>query len=238
MVHFMIIGTFSVNSARSLGACLVLALVFGSEARHVSAGQIEKKAAPSSMVAMAEAAEPAMPEVATQTIELRQLPEAESASAPVPEQGSPLERQLAAVHAEWEENARAGRPNPLHLHETANRIREALCEEGETDYCVIPKTKNVDIDRLSYAVAVAETSNCTKGTGVSKRNCHGIFECKNGKCGPKTFANTAQSHIAFKQLWLKAYGDHFPTLSDAKRYSGGPGDTWLYRVTVAYQSRR
>jgi hypothetical protein len=155
-----------------------------------------------------------------------------------------LEEQLVGLQQTWNENVRAGRPNPVHLHLTAQRIRDVLCTEGKSAYCPPPPppkprltARHVDLDRLAYAVAVAETSNCTKGTALSKNNCHGIFECVKGKCGPKRFANTAQSHEAFKELWMRAYGDHFPTLADAKKYSGGPGDTWLNRVKIAYGRR-
>ncbi len=152
-----------------------------------------------------------------------------------------LQRELSDIQMEWRENASVGAKNPVRLHIAANRIRAALCGMGTVRYCLeyaqIPQAKHVDLDRLAYAVSVAETSHCTAGTGISKNNCHGIIECSKGACAMKHFANTNESFLAFKKLWMRAYGDHFPTLEDAKRYSAGPGDTWLERVSIAYYGK-
>ncbi len=161
--------------------------------------------------------------------------------APALRSAESLQKTLSELQMQWTENQRRGVKNPPHLHITAQRIRSALCGMGTVRFCPdygqVPAAKHVDLDRLAYAVSIAETSHCTAGTGLSKHNCHGIIECNKGACAIKRFATTNESFLAFKKLWMKAYGDHFPTLDDAKRYSGGPGDTWLERVTIAYYGR-
>ena len=89
----------------------------------------------------------------------------------------------------------------------------------------------VDLDKLSRAVAVAETGNCTAGVGKSKNNCHGI----RGKKGFLVFKSPAASHAHFKAMWLRVYGDRFPTPADAKTYVGTSGAAgWLKTVTAVY----
>lgn len=144
------------------------------------------------------------------------------------------EQLLAGIQAEWEQTDEVEEKEKL--HQRANQLRAEMCRDGQKQHCPLPPVRQVDIDRLAYAVAVAETSNCTAGTGLSRKNCHGIFGYQNGTYGPLTFATTEQSFQEFKWLWLTKYGDRFPTIHDARRYSGGPGDAWLQRVTIAYQS--
>lgn len=96
----------------------------------------------------------------------------------------------------------------------------------------------VDLDKLSKAVAVAETSGCTDGTARSRNNCHGIM------CWPKTgrtpcyFPNHSASHAAFKKLWAKPtmpYKGQIPDIELAKIYSGNDHpDTWLCNVHRSY----
>lgn len=149
-----------------------------------------------------------------------------------------LEYQLQDLKRRWKENEAAGRKNPNHIPRSADRIRAALCDMGKPRHCPqyagIPEAKNVDIKKLSYAVAVAETSNCTAGSGLSRNNCHGIFGIVDGEWKLRTFKTTAESHLAFQKLWLTKYGDRFPTVEDARRYSAGDGYSWLSRVTIAY----
>lgn len=142
------------------------------------------------------------------------------------------EQLVAGLQKQWLETDDAAERQKL--HDRANQLREEMCREGKKEHCPKPVARNVDLDRLAYAVAVAETSNCTTGTGRSKNNCHGIFGVTNGQYGPRTFQTTDQSFEEFKRLWITKYGDRFPTLQDAQRYSGGPGDSWLTRVTIAY----
>lgn len=96
---------------------------------------------------------------------------------------------------------------------------------------VVHAAEPFDIDKLAHAVAVAETSNCTKGVGKSKNNCHGINACK-GYC---IYSSTTDSFTAFKSIWLRKYGARFPTWNDALKYTNG-NDTkhWMYNVTRIY----
>jgi hypothetical protein len=128
------------------------------------------------------------------------------------------------------------------LHMNANEVRRQLCAEGVTEYCptevkakVELQAKNVDLEKLAHAVAVAETGDCTKGTGVSKNNCHGIFGCANGKCGPRHFESKEQSYEEFQKLWITKYGDRFPTIKDARKYTASDGERWLNTVRVVYE---
>jgi hypothetical protein len=149
-----------------------------------------------------------------------------------------LERELVELKQKWKENESAGKKNPTHISRSADRVRKALCDQGKPRYCPqyadIPDAKHVDIKKLSYAVAVAETSNCTTGSGKSRNNCHGIFGWIDGVWKLRTFKTTEESHLAFQKLWLTKYGDRFPTVEDARRYSAGDGYSWLSRVEIAY----
>jgi hypothetical protein len=148
-----------------------------------------------------------------------------------------LKRELEGLQTRWKNNEETGSRQQAHLHLAASRIRTALCTSGEKDYCPPKKklvAKNVDLDRLAVAVSYAETSGCTAGTALSKNNCHGIFGFQNGKYGALTFNSTDESFEQFKEVWMRSYGDRFPTLEDAKRYTSGPGERWLGVVKVVY----
>lgn len=123
-------------------------------------------------------------------------------------------------------------PEPIKV--TAKVATASLVTTTATGSDVGPVAYNVDLDALAYAIAIAETSNCTAGTGKSKNNCHGIFGVTNGKYGPRTFLSTADSFAEFKRMWLRVYGDRFPTLADAQKYTANEGTYWLRTVTVAY----
>lgn len=214
----MSIGTLLLLHARQWRAGALMTVLLGAQAvQHSSAQRTSEEALP-------------QPEQAALLEEVQPAP-------PPAEDDPTLEDVLVLIQQEKDDNTTAGKTYPRHLDIAESRIRKNLCESGTMEYCDLPQAKNVDLQRLAYAVAVAETSNCSKGTGVSKNNCHGIMECNRSSCSAKTFANTTQSFIAFQKLWLRAYGDRFPTLADAKRYSGGEGDTWLHRVRSAYRSQ-
>ena len=108
-------------------------------------------------------------------------------------------------------------------------LHNTLCLSGKGQHCTPPMAKNVDLAKLAHAVAIAETSD--KGMILAKNNYHGITK-KGG--GFRSFASKEESYLAFQRLWITKYGDHFPTLSDAKKYSGSEGTHWLATVTVAY----
>jgi hypothetical protein len=99
----------------------------------------------------------------------------------------------------------------------------------------------IDIDKLAYAVSMAETHNCTKGYGLSVNNCFGI---KNGSIAPcenqlkdRTciYEKPEESYIAFKKIWTKGYGGRFPTIEDANAWVGKSGRyKWLENVSYYY----
>lgn len=94
--------------------------------------------------------------------------------------------------------------------------------------------KNIDLDKLAYAVSIAETSGCMKGSALSHHNCFGIMIWPKGIRELKTYNTDGESFQDFKDLWLRKYGDRFPTPADAERYSGGEGIEWLSNVKAAY----
>jgi len=153
----------------------------------------------------------------------------------------PLEQVLTDLQRQWQTNTRNHAREQALLHRQADRLRATLCTTGKAEFCLTKpqalQAKNVDIRKLAYAVAVAETKDCTTGMGVSKNNCHGIFGCVEGKCGPREFASKEDSYLEFQRLWLEKYGDRFPTLADAKKYTYSPGKTWLKTVRLVYDKK-
>lgn len=114
---------------------------------------------------------------------------------------------------------------------------------GDTD-----RTK-YDLDKLSQAVAVAETGGCTDGTALNRRNCHGIMGWKyvDRPCGggvpgickqlvrfPRYFKSFDASHAEFKRIWAKSY-KAFPDIALANKYTGKDRTAnWLRNVCSAY----
>ena len=100
---------------------------------------------------------------------------------------------------------------------------------------VVSEAGPADLERLAYAVSVAETANCTKGSGVSKNNCFGIMEWPNGERQLKWYNTTQESFDDFKRVWLRGYGGRFPTLADAKKWTGNDrSKIWLQTVKEKY----
>lgn len=88
----------------------------------------------------------------------------------------------------------------------------------------------VDLNRLARAVAVAETSGCSRGTGITHLNCFGIRE--NGAF--VKFDSHAASFESFKWNWTKSYGG-FPTIEDARKWTGSDSaESWLSHVKANY----
>jgi len=147
-----------------------------------------------------------------------------------------LLQSLKDLQDTWHKNQREYVKTQNRLHIKANAVRRQLCAEGEKEYCAPElQAKNVDLEKLAHAVAVAETADCTKGLGATKNNCHGIFGCVNGVCGPREFLSKEQSYQEFQKLWITKYGDRFPTIKDAQRYTYSDGKQWLHTVRVVYQ---
>jgi hypothetical protein len=90
------------------------------------------------------------------------------------------------------------------------------------------KTAVVDLDKLSYAVAMHETHNCADDTNFTRvNNCHGII--KNG--APERFNSQEESHARFKEIWINGYSGEYPLIAHAKVYSGNDrAETWLKNV--------
>lgn len=91
-----------------------------------------------------------------------------------------------------------------------------------------------DIDKLAYAVAMAETGNCTRGMGLTKNNAFGIMTWERGFREGRTYEKCEDSYVDFKQIWSDYYGE-FPTRAMAERWTGKDSvDTWLKSVKQYY----
>ena len=92
-------------------------------------------------------------------------------------------------------------------------------------------SSGIDLDRLAYCVAIAETGDCTRGIGPRTNNCHGVM--KAGK--PVYFASKQESYDRFKEIWQKGYGG-YPTLEQAQVYTGNDHpETWLSNVRACLE---
>ncbi len=88
----------------------------------------------------------------------------------------------------------------------------------------------LDLDRLAYAVSVAESSACHSPVAYRTNNCHGIII--KGKYAE--FPDTAASYRSFKHTWAKSYKT-FPDRKLAAKYSSeGAADRWLCNVRRVY----
>lgn len=124
---------------------------------------------------------------------------------------------------------------------------EELKEETENketfdDYSEEMKAEHkdaLDLDKLAYAVAMAETHDCTKGYGATHNNCFGIKNANTAPCDwPKMvmcrYNDPSESYEAFKKIWWKWY-KKFPDRSLAVRWTGNDrADSWLEHVTHYY----
>lgn len=104
------------------------------------------------------------------------------------------------------------------------------------------ESTGLDLDKLAYAVAMAETSGCTKGYGSSYNNCFGIKNGNTAPC-PKVGRNRMciyerkeDSYAAFKKIWAKWYRT-YPTRALASKWTGNDHpDRWLRAVNQYYNS--
>jgi hypothetical protein len=97
------------------------------------------------------------------------------------------------------------------------------------------------LDRVAYAVAMAETKNCTLGYGKQYNNCFGI---KSGNTAPCSkvgrnrmciYDKPEESYEAFKKIWVKWYGGGLPTREAAARWTGNDSPrTWINNVNFYY----
>tara|TARA_Y100000310_G_scaffold58490_1_gene53796 strand:- start:7064 stop:7390 length:327 start_codon:yes stop_codon:yes gene_type:complete len=103
-----------------------------------------------------------------------------------------------------------------------------------------PERAGMDLDKLAKAVAMHETSDCTKGFGREYNNCHGI---KNGNTAPCPkigrsrmciYSDPQESYLAFRKIWSRWYKT-LPTIEHARRYSGNDrAQIWRSNVLSFY----
>ena len=98
-----------------------------------------------------------------------------------------------------------------------------------------------DIDKLAFAVSMAETWNCSQWIWPKYNNCFGIKNWNTAPC-EKVWVNNMciyntpeESFEAFKKIWVAVYGGKYPTYNDAVRWTGNDKpDNWLYIVKTYY----
>lgn len=97
-----------------------------------------------------------------------------------------------------------------------------------------PEKGAFDISKLAYAVAMAETKDCTTGMGVTKLNCFGIMEWPNGVRQGKTYNTKDEAYGDFRRIWESFYGG-YPTYQQAVKWTGNDHpDNWLKIVSFYY----
>lgn len=143
-----------------------------------------------------------------------------------------LERNLTDLRKQWETNQQEFFAEQERLHTEADTVRTQLCEAGRLQFC-----PGVDIKKLARAVAVAETQNCTTGVGATHNNCFGIKGRDGGVYAFREFASPEESYAAFEGIWLNGYGDRFPTIEDARRWTASDGEQWLGIVATVYNRK-
>ena len=98
-----------------------------------------------------------------------------------------------------------------------------------------------DINRLAYAVAMAETKDCTLWYWKTHNNCMWIKHWNTVPCPwvPKMamckFETKEDSYEAFKTIWTKWYGE-YPTYNLAHKWTWGDRvNNWLNIVAFYYK---
>ena len=111
------------------------------------------------------------------------------------------------------------------IHEERNAIINASTYKespsGEASF---------DLDKLAYAVAMAETQNCTTGCGISKNNCFGIMTWDRGFRECKAFDTPEDSYADFKRIWSSYYSGGYPTWNDHLKWVGYDSPNWRANV--------
>lgn len=122
-----------------------------------------------------------------------------------------------------------------------NRLSTLLPVAQAAEIHVENTAKNsTDLDKLAYAIAMAETKDCQLGYGAMYSNCFGIkrgsiVPCETGKNNMCIFANKDESYRAFKKIWAEGYGGGFPTYAMAATWTGNDHpDSWLKNVSFHY----
>lgn len=99
--------------------------------------------------------------------------------------------------------------------------------------------RGIDLDKLAYAVACAETSCGTRGAALSKNNHFGIMRWKMVD-GKKVrylahYADHREGYAEFKSIWRRLYGSRCPTIEDAETWTGKDNaETWRANVLSVY----
>jgi len=92
----------------------------------------------------------------------------------------------------------------------------------------------LNLDKLAYSVAMAESANCTRGAGARRNNCFNIMSWdKNGNRYIRYYDTPNDSYIAFKELWTRAYGG-YPTYAQAVKYTGNDNAKHWLRIINHY----
>lgn len=103
--------------------------------------------------------------------------------------------------------------------------------ESNINFAVV---EDFNISKLAYAIAMAETGDCTTGMGVTRNNCFGIMTWKRGFREGKTYSSKDESYADFRRVWEKSYGG-FPTRSMARKWTGNDSPSnWLSTVKLYY----
>lgn len=94
-----------------------------------------------------------------------------------------------------------------------------------------------DIDRFAYAVAMAETGNCTVWNSAERNNCFGIMQWdKYWNRWYKSYETKEDSYKDFKRIWSSYYWE-YPTRAMAIKYTWNDRvDTWLDNVMYFYHN--
>lgn len=93
------------------------------------------------------------------------------------------------------------------------------------------------LDKLYHAVAVAESNNCSTAWHKSTNNCVSIMSWTGGTRHLKQFKSIDDNRKAFKELWVRSYGNRLPTIKEAAKYTGNDNaGSWLGNVLKTYNA--
>lgn len=100
-----------------------------------------------------------------------------------------------------------------------------------------PEVQALNYDKFYEAVAKAESGNCSTKWHKAAKNCVSIMAWTKGKRHLRQFSSIAESKSYFVKLWKTRYGNKFPTLKEAKKYTGNDkAAIWLSIVKKHYFS--
>lgn len=132
--------------------------------------------------------------------------------------------------------------NPPQIPEVKKPIHQVAVVSKEIPVVREERTspKDFDINKLAYAIAMAETWNCTKGYWVTHSNCHWIKSGNTYPCKTKPwskmciFKDKDESYLAFRTIWMKWYKT-FPTAVQASRWTWADASiSWRKNVSHYY----